>query len=102
LGIGRSGAISGHGSGDIFLALSTANEEAHHDDSTLADASFIPNSRLDRIFEAVIQAVDEAVINSMFANETMRGRNDVVVNAISHNQVRDVLQNHNVELADCG
>jgi len=42
------------------------------------------------------------VINSMFANETMRGRNDVVVNAISHDQVRDVLQNHNVELADCG
>ena len=102
LGVGRSGAISGHGSGDIFLALSTANEKAHHDDSTLANASFIPNSRLDRIFEAVIQAVDEAVINSMFANETMRGRNDVVVNAISHDQVRDVLQNHNVELADCG
>ena len=91
LGIGRSGAISGHGSGDIFLAFSTANAAAHHDERRLAQAQFVPNSRLDRFFTAVIQSVDEAVLNAMFANETMTGFDGHVVEALPVAEVRDAM-----------
>ena len=94
LGVGRSGAISGHGSGDIFLAFSTANADAHHDDRRLAIAEFVPNARLDRIFEAVIQAVDEAILNALFANETMQGINGTVIEALPHDRVLAILKDH--------
>ena len=73
LGMGRSGAISGHGSGDLFLAFSTANEMAHQNTDQLSSTQFIPDAQLDLLFEAVIQAVDEAILNAMVANETMTG-----------------------------
>ena len=73
LGMGRSGAISGHGSGDLFLAFSTANEMAHQNTDQLSSTQFIPDAQLDPLFEAVIQAVDEAILNAMVANETMTG-----------------------------
>ena len=92
LGIGRSGAISGHGSGDIFMAFSTANAGAHHHEARLADAHFIPDARLDRMFEAVIQAVDEAILNALFANETMTGRDGVTVPALDHNEAMACLE----------
>ncbi len=94
LGIGRSGAISGHGSGDIFVAFSTANEVAHHEDKRLANAAFIPNARLDRIFQAVIQAVDEAVMNAIFANETMEGFQGSRIEALPHEEVMNLLRIH--------
>lgn len=92
LGIGRSGAISGHGSGDIFLAFSTANADAHHDEERLAEARFVPNARLDRFFAAVIQAVDEAVLNAVFANETMTGFDGNVIEALPVDDVRRAMQ----------
>ena len=73
LGMGRSGASSGHGSGDLFLAFSTANEMAHQNTDQLSSTQFIPDAQLDLLFEAVIQAVDEAILNAMVANETMTG-----------------------------
>jgi L-aminopeptidase/D-esterase-like protein len=97
LGIGRSGAISGHGSGDIFLAFSTANADSLHSDETLARTAFIPDARLDPFFEATIQAVDEAVINSLIANETMQGCDDHVMYALPHDEVRRLLREHGVK-----
>ena len=73
LGIGRSGAISGHGSGDIFLAFSTSNTDAHTEGPALGQASFVPNPLLDTLFEATIDATNESVLNSLFANESMTG-----------------------------
>jgi L-aminopeptidase/D-esterase-like protein len=96
LGIGRGGAISGHGSGDIFLAFSTANTAAHHDEERLAALHFVPNDHIDRFFEGVIQAVDEAVLNALFANQTMTGRNGHVVEALPHDAVLAELRAHGV------
>ena len=96
LGIGRSGSISGHGSGDIFMAFSTANESAFHNENKLASAQFIPNSRLDRIFEAVIQSVDEAILNAMIANDAMEGFQGSRIEALPHNEVIEILRKHNV------
>jgi L-aminopeptidase/D-esterase-like protein len=96
LGVGRSGAISGHGSGDIFLALSTANAEAlaggaaGGEERVLA-AHFVPDEALNPFFAATIQAVDEAVLNAMVANETMTGADGHVVHALPHDEVRRLL-----------
>ena len=94
LGIGRSGSIAGHGSGDIFLAFSTANSGAHDSDEVLASATFIPIDRMNALFDAVIQSVDEAVLNALVANETMTGADDHVIEALSHDLVRDILGSH--------
>ena len=91
LGIGRGGAISSHGSGDIFLAFSTANAEALAAESTLASAAFIPDADLNPFFGATIQSIDEAVLNALTANETMTGADDHVVHALPHDEVRRLL-----------
>jgi D-aminopeptidase len=96
LGIGRSGSISGHGSGDIFMAFSTANESAFHNENKLASARFIPNPRLDRIFEAVIQSVDEAILNAMIANNAMEGFQGSRIEALPLNEVIEILRKHKV------
>lgn len=95
LGVGRSGSVSGHGSGDIFMAFSTANESAFHDEQKLASVQFIPDSELDRIFAAVIQSVDEAILNALFANDTMEGFDGNRVEALPHNQVIEIMRQHN-------
>jgi D-aminopeptidase len=88
LGIGRAGAVSGHGSGDIFLAFSTANVEAVEAADHIARAEFIPDVALDSFFAATIQAVDEAVLNALVANETMTGAEGRTVHALPHDAVR--------------
>ncbi len=96
LGIGRSGAISGHGSGDIFLAFSTANSDAMTEAPVVISADFIPNARIDPFFRAVIQATDEAVLNAMVANETMTGLNGQVVEALPRDSVEVLMREHAV------
>ena len=91
LGMGRSGAISGHGSGDLFLAFSTANEMAHQNTDQLSSTQFIPDAQLDLLFEAVIQAVDEAILNAMVANETMTGFNGARVAALPIETVLELM-----------
>jgi D-aminopeptidase len=92
LGIGRSGAISGHGSGDIFLAYSTANADAIPDDESLGSLAFIADAQLDPFFAATVEAVDEAVLNSLVANETMFGCDDHMAPALPHERVRELLE----------
>ena len=91
LGMGRSGAISGHGSGDLFLAFSTANEMAHQNTDQLSSTQFIPDAQLDPLFEAVIQAVDEAILNAMVANETMTGFKGARVAALPIDSVLELM-----------
>ncbi len=76
------------------MAFSTANEDAHHDEKQLAAAQIIPNSHLDRTFEAVIQAIDEAIMNSIFANETMEGFNGSRIEQLPREEVMALLKEH--------
>lgn len=87
LGIGRSGAIAGHGSGDIFLAFSTANRAFFAAGLDPRELVAVPDEALSPVFAALIQAVDEAVINALVANTEMRGRDDRVVPALPHDVV---------------
>jgi L-aminopeptidase/D-esterase-like protein len=94
LGIARSGGIAHNGSGDIFLAVSTANPESWGAGAGPRPAAFLANERLDPLFEAVVQATDEAVIDSMVANETMVGRDGNTALALPHDRLRDLLAHY--------
>jgi D-aminopeptidase len=92
LGIGRSGAISGPGSGDIFMAFSTANAEAFHQEEQLATAHFVPNRQLSTVFRAVVEATNEAILNALVANQTMVGVENRTVAALPHVDVEALIQ----------
>jgi D-aminopeptidase len=94
LGIGRNGSISGNGSGDIFIAFSTANPGAAAPDK-LVDVKMLPNDLLDPVFAATVQGTEEAVINAMIAAESMTGIENHHVTALPHDQLRAVLKKYN-------
>jgi D-aminopeptidase len=93
LGLGRNGSISGNGSGDIFIAFSSANPGAAADH--LIDVKMLPNDLLERVFASTVQATEEAVINAMVAAETMTGIENHKVIALPHDKLREVLKKHN-------
>jgi D-aminopeptidase len=99
LGLGRLGSISGDGSGDIFLAFSTANPGAGLELQKPASLQMLPNDRMDALFEATVQATEEAVVNTLVAAKTMTGADGHVVQALPHDKLRDVLKKYN-RLAD--
>lgn len=94
LGLGRDGSYSGDGSGDIFLAFSTANPGAVSPKG-LHQLTMLPNDSLDSIFLATVQATEEAVINAMVAAETMKGIDDHEVIALPHDRLREALKKYN-------
>jgi L-aminopeptidase/D-esterase-like protein len=94
LGLGRDGSYSGDGSGDIFLAFSTANSGAVGSKG-LHQLTMLPNESLDPIFLATVQATEEAVVNAMVAAETMKGIDDHEVVALPHDRLREVLKKYN-------
>ena len=94
LGLGRDGSYSGDGSGDIFIAFSTANPGAAGPHG-LHQLTMVPNDQLDPIFLATVQATEEAVINAMVAAETMTGANNRKVIALPHDRLREVLRKYN-------
>jgi L-aminopeptidase/D-esterase-like protein len=94
LGIGKTGGIGGNGSGDIFIAFSTANPGAPGS-SSLANLEMLPNDWINPLFTATVQATEEAIINAMIAAETMEGVNGNTVYAIPHERLRSVLKKYN-------
>jgi D-aminopeptidase len=94
LGLGRDGSYSGDGSGDIFIAFSTANPGAVGSKG-LHPLTMMPNDSLDPIFLATVQATEEAVVNAMVAAETMTGINGHTVIALPHDRLREVLKKYN-------
>jgi len=94
LGIGRDGSYSGDGSGDIFIAFSTANPDVAGPKG-LHQVIMLPNEQLDSIFLATVQASEEAVVNAMIAAETMTGIDNHTVPALPHDRLREVLKKYN-------
>jgi D-aminopeptidase len=94
LGLGRNGSISGNGSGDIFVAFSTANSGAAAADH-LVDLRMLPNDLIEPVFASTVQATEEAVINAMVAAETMTGIENHKVIALPHDKLREVLKKYN-------
>jgi L-aminopeptidase/D-esterase-like protein len=94
LGLGRNGSISGDGSGDIFIAFSTANAHAENS-GKLAQVERVANDDLDPIFEATVEATEEAVINAMVAARDMTGYDGHFVMALPHERLREALKKYN-------
>jgi D-aminopeptidase len=95
LGLGRLGSISGDGSGDIFIAFSTANAGAGLEQKKTVAVQMLPNSRMDALFEATVQATEEAVVNALVAAKTMTGADGHTVEALPHDRLREVLKKYN-------
>jgi len=94
LGLGRDGSYSGDGSGDIFIAFSTANAGAASPKG-VHDLKMLPNDSLDPIFLATVQATEEAVVNAMIAADTMTGVDGHTAIALPHNRLREALKKYN-------
>ncbi|HET6778457.1 MAG TPA: P1 family peptidase [Gemmatimonadales bacterium] len=94
LGLGREGSISSNGSGDIFVAFSTANRGAAGDTAQVS-VQMLPNGKLDPLFAATVQATEEAVTNAMVAAVTMTGADSIRAHRLPHDRVVAILKKHN-------
>lgn len=94
LGLAKTGSVAGNGSGDIFIAFSTANAGAAKTEG-LRQLTMVPNDEMNPLFEATVQATEEAIINSMIAAKTMTGVDDHRVIAISHDRLKEVMKQYN-------
>ena len=95
LGMARTGSLGGNGSGDIFLAFSTANPGVAASQAELGCVQILSNDHLDPIFAAAVLATEEAILNAMVAAETMTGKGGLRVPALSHQRLRDLLEKYN-------
>ena len=93
LGLGRTGATSGNGSGDIFLAFSTANAKAATTPNVVP-VQMLSNDRISAVFSATVQATEEAIVNALVAAETMTGAGGRTVEALPHNALRELLKKY--------
>ena len=95
MGLARNGSVSSNSSGDIFMAISTAGRDAIAGGETTASVQMLANGRITPLFEATIQATEEAIINAMVAAETMTGADDITVHELPHERVREILRRYN-------
>ena len=94
LGIGAVGGRGSNGSGDIFLAFSTANPKAFNRKNSGTVKTF-PNDKISPLFEATVQVVEESIVNAMIAAETMEGINNNKAYALPHGKLIEILKKYN-------
>ena len=94
MGLGRLGSWAGNSSGDLFLAFSTANAGAANSSGT-PSLTMLPNDRIDPLFQATIDATEEAVVNAMLAAETMTGADGIRVFGLPGDRVVAALKKYN-------
>ena len=93
MGIARNGSIAGNGSGDIFIAFSTANEQAGQAGPPV-QVAMLTNDRMDGLLQATVEATEEAVINALVAARDMKGDRGHFVMALPHDKLRAVLKRY--------
>jgi len=94
MGLGRLGSWAGNSSGDLFLAFSTANAGAANSTGT-PSLTMLPNDRIDPLFQATIDATEEAVVNAMLAAETMTGADGIRIFGLPGDRVVAALRKYN-------
>jgi L-aminopeptidase/D-esterase-like protein len=93
LALGRMGSVSGDASGDIFLAFSTANPGAEPP-AAIASVRSFPRAEITWLFEATVDATEEAIVNALVAGRTMTGVNGEIVEGLPHDRVLEILRKH--------
>jgi L-aminopeptidase/D-esterase-like protein len=94
LGVGRMGGYGGNSSGDIFLAFSTANAKTATAPQR-AQVEMLANARITPLFQATVQATEEAILNALLAAETMEGGNGLRVYALPHDRLMAAMKKYN-------
>jgi L-aminopeptidase/D-esterase-like protein len=94
MGIARTGGTASNGSGDIFIAFSTANPGAAQTGRGPVSLTMLPNDDISAFFTATIEATEEAIVNALVGAETMTGVNGRTVAALPHDRLRDVLRKY--------
>jgi D-aminopeptidase len=94
MGLGRLGSWAGNSSGDLFLAFSTANPGAANPVGT-PSMTMLPNDRINPLFQATIDATEEAVVNAMLAAQTMTGADGIRVFGLPGDRVVAALRKYN-------
>jgi len=100
LGIARAGGTGGHTSGDLFIAFATGNRlPLGTDDEDPLDlgtytVEAVRDIAIDRLFDAVIESTEEAIINALVAAHTVVGRDGITAHAIPHDRLREVMAAH--------
>jgi D-aminopeptidase len=95
LGLARTGSVSGNGSGDLFIAFSTANPHAADSSPPTRTIETMPNDLMDPLFTATVEATEEAIINALVDNHDMTGRDDHKVPALPHDRLREIFMRAN-------
>ncbi len=93
MGLARTGATSGNGSGDIFLAFSTANDGVAAAPREI-HVNMLSNSRISAVFSATVEATEEAIINALIGAETMTGVDNRRVESIPHGRIQELLKKY--------
>jgi len=88
LGLAQTGSVSGNGSGDLFIAFSTANPHAADSSPPTRTIETMPNDLMDPLFTATVEATEEAIINALVDNHDMTGRDNHKVEALPHDRLR--------------
>lgn len=78
MGISRTGSFAGHGSGDVFVGLSTANKIKHFSENAFENIIRMRDGYINSAFRACVEATEEAVLNSMLFSEETKGRRNVI------------------------
>jgi len=94
LAIGRMGGFGSNGSGDIFISFSTGNPGIWENRGTKT-MEVLPNSAMNQLFPAVVQATEEAILNAMVSAETMTGRDGLTAFALPHDRLQQILREYN-------
>lgn len=95
LGVGIVGGRGENSSGDLFLAFSTANADEISKNKGLAQVQMLPNDRINPLFNATVNATEEAIVNAMVAAETMTGVDGNRVPALPVARLQEILKRHN-------
>jgi D-aminopeptidase len=90
MGLARMGSYAGDGSGDLFVAFSTANAEALAK-GKFPTATFMDNGELDPIFEATVQATEESIVNALVAAKDMDGVKGRYAKVLPHDELKKLM-----------
>ena len=94
MGLARTGSTSGNGSGDIFVAFSTANPHAWNDTPSPHTIQTLANEQMSPLFQATVEATEEAIINALVAGKTMTGIDGHTVIGLPHEELQEVLKKY--------
>ena len=94
MGLAKTGGIASNGSGDYVIAFSTANKVPHHPTAVVVPAQYLHNEATTPLFMAAIEATEEAIINSLFAAATMKGKAGRTIEALPKEKVISLIQQY--------